>query len=252
MARYFRVSPKFWTDLKVRSWSDDGRMLALYELTCRHRTTEGLFRLPPEYVRVDLGWSQKRYEKSRAELVSSNFIAVEGDIVLIRKALKYQAPQNPNQVIAAINALEEVPPSKLDGMFQQLAERFCERLAKALPQQLPERFGKPHTQALTHTPAPSSVVADVETELKCQEIRGYFLSKGYELEDIDVVVERYALRSKGIGEPVSDVDRWGAAILDKMAAARSQNGQGPKSMDIDGVPHRYDDDLKQWVEVTAA
>ena len=42
MRDYKRVSPRFWTEAQAGGWSDDMKMLALYLLTCEHRTTEGL------------------------------------------------------------------------------------------------------------------------------------------------------------------------------------------------------------------
>ena len=54
--RYHKVSPRFWADEKVLRWNDDAKMLALYLLTCPHRTTEGLFRLPkPTWQRTWVG-----------------------------------------------------------------------------------------------------------------------------------------------------------------------------------------------------
>ena len=53
---YWRVTPAFWGDEKVAGWNDDTRLLALYLLTCEHRTLEGLFRLPKGYIMADDLW----------------------------------------------------------------------------------------------------------------------------------------------------------------------------------------------------
>lgn len=147
--RYWRVSPKFWPESS--SWSDDGRLLALYLLTCPHRTTEGLFRLPKPYMVADIGWSSERLAEAMAELLGEGFIEWDEkrSLVLIVNAMKYQAPENPNQRKSAVIKLAELPrESPLTCTFKRLAEQFCEPLAKELPQ----GFGEPQALALPQTP----------------------------------------------------------------------------------------------------
>lgn len=148
--RYFRVSPRFWDD--AASWSDDAKLLALYILTCHHRTSEGLFRLPKAYAREDMEWSQERFDEGFRELLEVGFIDYDeaARVVLIRKALKYQAPANENIAKAAVTKLEELPETRLWQEFRQLAEQYAEQLAK----QLQERFGEltPDPQALSLAP----------------------------------------------------------------------------------------------------
>lgn len=150
MATYWRVSPKFWSDPKVLGWDDDTKFLAVYILTCPHRTAEGLFRLPKRYILADLEWSQERLAKPFRQLLADGFIEYDAanSVCLIAKALKYQSPQNLNQVKAAIRHLDNLPPSPLQSQFKQLAERFSERLLERLP----EGFGDP--LALTQPPTP--------------------------------------------------------------------------------------------------
>lgn len=149
--KYFRVSPKFWAD--SRSWDESTRHLALYILTSPHRTTEGLFRLPGVYMLDDLQWTQRRLNKHFGVLQDLAFVDYEADVMLILKALSYQPPANDNVVLHALNHLEMVPPTRLDLLFGQLAQRYSERLAKGLGERFGERFGKP--LSLTPTPAPS-------------------------------------------------------------------------------------------------
>jgi hypothetical protein len=160
MPRYFRVVPRVWTDHPT--WSNDAQLLALYLLTCPHRTTEGLYRLPMAYVRADLNWSQQplrkglreRLAEAFAELSASGFCEYDeqAQVVLVMGALETQAPENPNQVTAAIKQLEELPPTHLTSTFKRLAERFCGRLAERLPEGFGEPFGKPPSPS----PPPSS------------------------------------------------------------------------------------------------
>lgn len=146
--RYYKVGPAFWTD--HAAWTDDERLLGLYVLTCPHRSTEGLFRLPVAYMAADLRWQEKRVRRALATLVAHDFIAYDDQagVVLIVKALKWQQPSNPNGVKAAVKALRAVPPTVLATRFRGLAERFAERLAEGLPEGIPAGLGDPPSSTL--------------------------------------------------------------------------------------------------------
>ncbi|MBN1319622.1 MAG: hypothetical protein JXA87_02170 [Thermoleophilia bacterium] len=160
---YWRVSPAFWSDEKVTGadgrepWSDDTKLLALYLLTCEHRTLEGLFRLPKGYILEDLGWTPERLAQPFAQLLADGFIEYDerARLCLIVNALDYQTPDNPNQTTAAIRLLEDLPKSPLFARLFEQAKRFyqplAERLRERLPERLEERFGKPPAPA----PAPA-------------------------------------------------------------------------------------------------
>lgn len=109
--KYNRISTKFWTDEKVLQWDNETRLLALYLLTCSHKTTEGLFRLPKQYICADLEWLAKPF----AKLLEDGFIMYDEEVkvILINNALKYQSPDNPNQEKAAISLLKELPETEL-------------------------------------------------------------------------------------------------------------------------------------------
>jgi len=151
--RYYRVSPKFWSSAERRGWDDDTRLLALYLLTCPHRTTEGIFRLPRKYVQADLEWSPQRFDERLMKLIADGFCLYDADaqVVLIMGAMKYQACANPNMAAGVVKRLAELPETSLTRDFKRLVERFDEQLAK----QLPEGFGEPQALALTQALAPS-------------------------------------------------------------------------------------------------
>lgn len=158
MARtYWRVSPAFWGDEKVTGWSDDAKVLALYLLTCEHRTVEGLFRLPKGYIIEDLGWDAERLGKPFGELLRDGFIEYDekARMCLIVNALEYQSPENPNQVKAAIRFLADLPESVLFARLLERAERLCQPFAEGLRKGLPERFGEGFGKPPTPTPAPA-------------------------------------------------------------------------------------------------
>jgi hypothetical protein len=154
MPSYYRVYTRFWSDPDMEHCSDDAKLLALYLLTGPHRRLEGLFRLPKAYICGDLGWTAERLAKPFQELLAERsgkpgFIAYDeqAQVVLLRNALKYQAPENTNQVTACLRQLEDLPDTPLTSEFRRLAEQYSERLAKRLP----EGFGQP----LPHPPSPS-------------------------------------------------------------------------------------------------
>jgi hypothetical protein len=145
--RYYRVAPAIWNE----SWEDDVRLVAFYLLTCPHRTTEGLFRLPLAYAWEDMGWPAKRFEKAFKQLIANDFVEYDYDarVCLIVNALVYQQPENPNQVTAAMKAIRELPATPLLDRLLVVAETHSQRLAKALC----EHLGKPLPEPLTQVVA---------------------------------------------------------------------------------------------------
>jgi hypothetical protein len=138
---YFRVSPGIWR----QKWTEPARYLALYLLTCQHRTLEGLFVLPIPYICADLKWSPESLEEPFRTLVSDGFLDYDDEeqVCLIVKALHYQPPRNPNMVKAAVRRIATVPESRLDDLFLRSAITYCGPLAESLRESLPERYGKP-------------------------------------------------------------------------------------------------------------
>lgn len=149
--RYNKISPSFWTDRKVQAWDDDTRLLALYIMTCEHRSTEGLFRLPKAYICADLGWSPERLDKPFATLLRDDFIRYDEtvSVMLLTNALKWNPTDNANHAKGAAKRVSVVPETPLLADFIQLAERYDKRLYEALV----EQYGEPQaqTQAQTQT-----------------------------------------------------------------------------------------------------
>lgn len=126
----------------------------MYILTSPHRNTEGIFRMPLTYAATDLGWPVKRLERVVKRLEQDKFIAYDraAHVCLILNALKWQGPENPNQVKAAVRAVAELPPSPLVNRFRTLAAT----LAPTLAQELLEELAEPAAKALPNLQAPSS------------------------------------------------------------------------------------------------
>jgi hypothetical protein len=134
VARFYPVSPLFWTDARVKQWGTDPTLLALYFLTCEHRNLEGLYRVPPAYIQSDLGWSEKEVRNAMRFLLTEHFIEYDegAQVVFVRNALKYQAPQSKAQIKGALNALQTVPETRLLEPFLESAETHAPALRKAL------------------------------------------------------------------------------------------------------------------------
>lgn len=122
-APYGRVSSRIW----LQPWSDDAKLLAVYLLTCHHRTLEGLFRLPKGYMVEDLGWTAERLRVALDELIDDDFCSYDAavSVVFIHKALAYQAPENPNQERHALAALARLPETALLDRLVDAAELYC-------------------------------------------------------------------------------------------------------------------------------
>ncbi|MEI6449156.1 MAG: hypothetical protein WCP98_04300 [Actinomycetes bacterium] len=139
---YYRVSPAIW---RQRKWTEDMRLLALYLLTCPHRTAEGLFVLPLPYICGDMKWLPERLAEPFADLLADGFFEYdeEDEVCFIVKALHYQPPRNPNMVKAAIRRVQTVPETTLDEHFMNSALSYCQSLAESLAESLPKRYGQP-------------------------------------------------------------------------------------------------------------
>lgn len=168
MAGYHRVWSSIWTE----PWTEDARTLALYLLTCEHRITEGLYRLPKAYIATDLAWSEERVGSAFDELIDAPFIRYDdrAQVVLIVGALKRQPPINDNIAKAAARRLESLPETPLlldlyvlakqhsERFAEQIAESFGVRLHKQLQVLRQTEHPDPHalTQALNPNPESST------------------------------------------------------------------------------------------------
>lgn len=113
MRDYGKVYSTFWTSDTTRPLSEDGKLLALYLMTCSHNTIAGVFRLPDGYVSEDLGWGLERVRKGFLELFAKGFAnrCETTKWVWISKHLEWNKPENPNQRKSAAKIALSVPHS---------------------------------------------------------------------------------------------------------------------------------------------
>lgn len=111
MRDYGRVHSTFWSSPTISPLSDDGKLLALYLMTCPHNTIAGVFRLPDGYIAEDMRWDSERVSKGFYELFRNGFArrCPETKWVWICKHLEWNPPDNPNQQKAVDKVVSSVP-----------------------------------------------------------------------------------------------------------------------------------------------
>lgn len=111
MRDYGKVHSTFWSSATTGPMSDDGKMLALYLMTCSHSTITGVFRLPDGYVSEDLGWGLERVSQGFAELLDKGFAnrCETTKWVWVSKHLEWNKPENPNQRKSAAKIALSIP-----------------------------------------------------------------------------------------------------------------------------------------------
>ncbi len=125
---YNTVDVSFWDDEKVRGWTEDGRTLGIYLLTCSHKSSEGFYRLPVTVALDDLKWTGERWDAALADLITTDFADYDelARLVLVVKALKYHhAIHGQASIKGALNVLEKAKGSpRLFARFLAAAEKY--------------------------------------------------------------------------------------------------------------------------------
>ena len=106
------------------------KLLALYLLSTKHRTLEGYFVLPLQYVAADMRWPIARVRKTLARLEGERFAlyAPRTNLILILNALKYQQPDSFNVQKAVISRVRNLPDQQdLLDEFLRCARLHCKR-----------------------------------------------------------------------------------------------------------------------------
>ena len=111
MREYARVHSTFWSSPTIAALSDDGKLLALYLMTCSHNTIAGVFRIPDGYISEDIGWTSERVSKGLCELFDNGFAnrCETTKWVWLINHLKWNKPENPNQRKAAAKVVASIP-----------------------------------------------------------------------------------------------------------------------------------------------
>ncbi len=154
---FHMVSSDFWQD--TEDWSSDERSMAIYLLTCPHRTKEGLFRLLPAYVSAELRFERERALETFDALAARGWVKYDraGKVMFLCKSLRWFPPKGPKSIAGACSAVAELRGTVLFGDFAEAAREWAPELFAAIVDRgwmpLPQS-GMPHPA----TPdAPSAV-----------------------------------------------------------------------------------------------
>lgn len=109
MREYGQVQSAFWQSPDAQSWSDTGKLLALYLLTGPHANGIGCYRLPDGYVMADLDWSPERVSKGFEELSSKGFANRFDGVVFIPNFLRWNRIANGNIAKARFAEFDALP-----------------------------------------------------------------------------------------------------------------------------------------------
>lgn len=173
--KYLQVSPHIWTPTfrKLRQEHPDAFGLCVYLVTCRHRSSEGLFLLPVAYMGFDLGMEHESVTEALRTLEAAGYINYDhaAEVVLDRHALDYYEPKSPTQIKGAIRKIEEAPKTDLKRELVKLAfinaPEFAEHIIEAQPH-LADTVSVP-TETVSVLPSNSVDTTDTDTELGIYE-----------------------------------------------------------------------------------
>ena len=126
MREYGKIHRSFWTNPALRAAGRDARELAAYLLTGPHTTMLGCFRLPDAYVAEDLGWDVEGVRLAFGALADIGFAVRDDETkwLVIPRFLKWNRPENPNQVKGILKAFAAVPAFEYVGLLVVAIEEF--------------------------------------------------------------------------------------------------------------------------------
>lgn len=139
MAKYHPVSPNVW-DKRFRSLPSCAQRLYFYVLTNPHRRSEGLYRLPLDYVVADTGMNLEDVREGLEELneIAWVFYDHEAEMLLDRRALEFFPPKGDRQITGAVNVVIDTPRSPLKVDLLRLAYIYAPVLADAIAEACPD------------------------------------------------------------------------------------------------------------------
>ena len=135
MQRYGRIFTGYWTSPDIIELPLPSKLIGAYLLTCHHGNMLGCFRLPIAYAVEDLREGFETVSEGFRNLSEKDFLTYDSDLswVLIRKFLKWNPIDNPNQGKAAAKLVEQVPRNS--SVYELLV-----RILKDNPANFPEGF----------------------------------------------------------------------------------------------------------------
>jgi hypothetical protein len=162
---YHKIPNDFWYKHFLLNCSDKVKLLTIYLLTSPHRISEGLYRLPKNYICADLEWQPEELAEAFTKLLDLGFIKYDPHhkIILIPEIVAYQTPQNPNQEKSAVNKLRPLIKSSLFKEFVELNKSINSSFYKRLCKEFGESL------APAQSPARSRTQSQTQNQTQSQE-----------------------------------------------------------------------------------
>ncbi len=122
MRDYGKVFCQFWWNDTVYQMPDKEKLLALYLLTHPTGDMTGVIRILPETIMGELKWTLEEVHETLSKLFQKGFLTVKKDSqwIVINNFLKFNAPENPNQIKAIIKLMARIPKT-IDGFDKPLS-----------------------------------------------------------------------------------------------------------------------------------
>jgi uncharacterized phage protein (TIGR02220 family) len=142
MAKYRPIDTRVWNDRKFLSLSQDGRMLWLFLLTSPSTLAiPGVLVAGEAAIAEQLHWDSKRLRERFGELFQRGLgIKVEGRLVWLCNATKYQPPANPNMIVGWAKCWDDVPECNLKHDIWQALKTACKSWNRTFEKQFAEPF----------------------------------------------------------------------------------------------------------------
>jgi hypothetical protein len=188
--------------LDIIGLSLETKLVGAYILTCPHGNMIGCFRLPIAYVVDDLTMSCQTVSEGFRNLCDKGLIAYDSTLswLLIRKFLKWNPIDNPNQGKAAAKQVDAVPrnssvyaplvqilaanPSNFPEGFLNRLETVGEAYRTPQPQPQPQPQLQPHPEPEPH-PETKDLSSSVEKPVKAKA------SVRFTADEIQMIYQAY-------------------------------------------------------------
>lgn len=213
MRDYGKVYTAFWTSEDIRSMSEDGRMLALYLMTCPHGNMLGCFRLPNAYAAEDMKWDSERVSKGFHELFEKGFAyrCEKTSWMVIRRYLKWNQFENPNVGKAAAKLFDSLSaPGIVKSLLARALREFCGFFPSGKLDEfesLTEPFENPfETNAESGTTASTTTTAQPEPKIDVEQKPLDLSVQTVEIPEADPVETIFAFWQKVMSSPRSALD----------------------------------------------
>ncbi len=144
MARYRKIDPRIWNDIKFRALSDESKLVFLFVLTHPHLTSLGAMRASVPGLAAELGWKPEAFREAFREALAKGLLEHDetASFVWAPRFLRYNGPESPNVVKSWVSSLDLLPECKLKDKVVQQVNCFVEALPEAFRKALPEAFAK--------------------------------------------------------------------------------------------------------------